>query len=66
MYISVYLNVCLCAVCVCCLWRPDEGIRSPGLELEMLLHAKGVQGILNLGLLKEELVFVAAEPSLQP
>lgn len=37
-----------------------------GLELEMLLFAKGVQGILNLGPLKEQLVIVAAEPSLQP
>lgn len=39
---------------------------AQGLELDMLLYAKGVQGVLNPSPLKEQLVFVAAESSLQP
>lgn len=57
-------------VCVLCVYvafgDQTKASDPPGVELEMLLCAKGVQGILNLGLLKEQLVFVAAKPSLQP
>lgn len=57
----------VCVLCVYVAFGDQTKASDPqGLELEMLLCAEGVQGILNLGLLKERLVFVAAEPSLQP
>lgn len=36
-----YLHVCLCTICVWCLQRPEEGVRSPGPRVRVLSHCLG-------------------------
>lgn len=39
------LRVCLYTICVRCPWGPDEGIRSPELELQIVVNRHG--GVVN-------------------
>lgn len=47
-----------------CHWRPEEGIKSLGLESQISMSCRGVLGT-KLGAPKEQQVFLTAELSLQ-
>lgn len=38
MHMGDFLPVCLCAMCVQCLWGLGEGMRSPGTDLTVVSH----------------------------
>lgn len=48
-------------VCVCCLRRPEKGVRFPGLELRVVSSPSGAGDQTE-----EQTVFLPAEPSVSP